>query len=122
MQSPLENILTSRKTDSAINNCVIVCNVFGSCQEGSTSINVLVRLHHENNPNCQVILYTSLDLASNGTSIKRQTLKKLGIEAVKTHFHVNPIRGIKVNTKQKVAGLKVEDPERITQVELLKVC
>ena len=89
MQTPLENIPTSRKTYSIKNNCLIVCNVIRSYQEGSSSVIVLVLLHHENNPNCQVMVYAFLDPASNGTFIKRQTIKKLGIEAVKTHLQLN---------------------------------
>ncbi|XP_028412945.1 uncharacterized protein LOC114535824 [Dendronephthya gigantea] len=120
-QTPLENGPISAKTDSTINNCVSVCNAIGSCQEQTSSMIVPVWLYHQDKPNCQVMVYALLDPASNGTFVKRQTMKKLGIDGVNTHLQLNTMHGTEVITTQKVTGLKIENPERTTQVELPKV-
>ena len=98
MQTPLENIPTSKKTNSTINNCVSVCNVIASCQEGSSAAS------SREQSKLSSICIRLLDPASTGAFITRQTMKKLGMKGGKTHLQLSIINGTEVTTTQKVAG------------------
>lgn len=120
-QTPSENSPSPVKMDSTMNQRVSVCNAIGSCQEITSSLILPVWLYHQDKPNCQVMVYALLDPASNGTFIKRETMKKLGIDGVNTHLQLNTMHGTEVIATEKVTGLKLQDPEKTTQVELPKV-
>ena len=103
-QTPLENSPSSARMDNTTNSCISVRNSIGSCQEMTSSMILLVWLYHQDKPNCQVMVYALLDPASNGTFIKHQTMKKLGIDGVETHLQLSTMHGTEVIATQKVIG------------------
>ncbi|CAB4017090.1 Hypothetical predicted protein, partial [Paramuricea clavata] len=91
------------------------------CNEDTTSSMILpVWLYHQEDPDNQIMVYALLDPASNGTFIKTETLNKLGRKGKDINLRLNTMHGSEIITTQKITGLKVEDLERTTQIELPK--
>ncbi|CAB3977228.1 Hypothetical predicted protein [Paramuricea clavata] len=89
------------------------------CNEDTTSSMILpVWLYHQEDPDHQIMVYALLDPASNGTFIKTETLNKLGRKGVDINLRLNTMHSREIITTQKITGLKVEDLERTTQIEL----
>ena len=103
-QTPLENSPSSARMDNTTNSCISVRNSIGSCQEMTSSMILPLWLYRQDKPNCQVMVYALLDPASNGTFIKHQTMKKLGIDGVETHLQLSTMHGTEVIATQKVIG------------------
>ena len=74
------------------NNCVSVCNVIASCQKGSSAAS------SREQSKLSSICIRLLDPASTGAFITRQTMKKLGIEGVKTHLQLSTMNGTEFTT------------------------
>ena len=102
-QTPINNPVTS-PTDDTINN--------RATESGDGSNGHAV--------SSMILVYALLDPASNGTFIKTGTLDKLGKRGIDTNVLLNTMHGSEVMATRKISGLKVEDLERTTRMELPK--
>ncbi|XP_028407542.1 uncharacterized protein LOC114530160 [Dendronephthya gigantea] len=113
-----------KSTGSTINNCVSVRNAVKSNQDNNesriSSMIVPVWLHHKKDPHHQIMVYALLDPASNGTFIKSDTSKKLGLNGIDVHLNLNTMHGTEMIATKKIAGLIIEDLGKTTQIELPK--
>ena len=113
----------STPNDSTINNCLNVCNAVKSSDKvdeiRTNSMIVPVWLYHKRDPQQQVMVYALLDPASNGTFVKNDTAKKLGIDGTEVNLNLITMHGTEMILTQKITGLVIENLERNTQIRLL---
>ena len=86
----------------------------------SQTMIVPVRMHHQDNPERQVVIYALLDPASNGTFIKESILEELQVNGVETQLKLNTMHGSEVVPTRKVGGLIVQRMDGEVHIELPK--
>ena len=104
----------------ATSSCTSTCNATGTTDTITNSMTVPVRMHHQNNPERQVVIYALLDPASNGTFIKESILKELQINGIETQLKLNTMHGSEVVPTRRVGGLIMERMDREVHIELPK--
>ena len=84
----------------------------------TSSMIVPVWLYHERDPQQQVMVYALLDPTSNGTFVKNDAMKKLGIDGTEVNLNLITMHGTEMILTQKITGLVIENLERNTQIRL----
>jgi hypothetical protein len=80
---------------------------------------VPVWIHHEGNPEAEVLIYALLDDQSDTTFITQNALCNLGVEGHKTQLSLSIMHAdSKVIQSHKVNGLMINDFNRSTQIQL----
>ena len=87
----------------------------------TTSMIVLVVVHHMDRPHVEVSVYALLDDESDSTFVTNSTLKELGLEGTEVFPKLNTMHGKESIPVQKVEGLVVQRLDKQTVVELPKV-
>ena len=104
----------------ATSSCTSTCNATGTTDTITNSMIVPVRIHHQDNPERQVVIYALLDPASNGTFIKESILEELQVNGVETQLKLNTMHGSEVVPTRKVGGLIVQRMDGEVHIELPK--
>ena len=90
-----------------------------SCPEPIThSLIVPVWLHHEDSPDCKIMVYALLDDQSDACFIKQTALEMLGIEGPEVHLRLSTVLAEEDITSQKISGLVVRGVNESTEIPL----
>ena len=106
--------------DQATSSCTSTCSATGSDKATTNTMIVPVYLHHQSNPDLQVMVYALHDPASNGTFIREDIVRELQVDGVKTQLQLNTMHGTEVIPTRKVDGLFVSRVDKEFQIKLPK--
>ena len=100
-------------------HCTKTCSASDKCNAQISSMIVPVWLHHESNPEAEVLIYALLDDQSDTTFITQNALSNLGVEGHKTQLSLSTMHAdSKVIQSHKVNGLMINNFNRSTQIQL----
>ena len=106
--------------DEATSSCTSTRNETGTGNAVTNTMIVPVYLHHQDNPQCQDMVYALLDPASKGTFIREETMKELQVNGMETQLLLNTMHGTEVIPTHRVEGLFVTQVEKEIQIKLPK--
>ena len=82
------------------------------------SLIVPVWLHHEDSPDCKIMVYALLDDQSGACFIIETALEMLGVEGPEVHLKLSTVLGEEDITSQKINGLVVRGANESTEIPL----
>ena len=88
----------------ASSSCTSTCNATGTTDTITNSMIVPVRVYHQAKPKRQLVIYTLLDPASNGTFIKESILQELQVNGVETQLKLSTMHGSEEVPTRRVGG------------------